>query len=513
MKSLKYLSQDEYDRQRKEYIKNDLSNKNYCIISLGWDCFSWTLPTWYGLKPTKEQGELSYPFDLAMHTLPNIIKILHNHFVDYLDDVYYDDVTKLWRNNKYYIKYNHDEGLTLEEFKNRYIKRIENFYQTINDAKNIFFIYHALNSDNIEDILQLGKELQNICIDTQFHLIVISHKWKKIPNCSDISLCYQPLPWKEYSWWQRDHLTPQGIRFEHAIINKLLKIMQQNLQNTATLEQKRKYQRLLVHILTGLIPLKKWRKTFRAHYMPKQLGFRRTYDLIIPMGENCACATLLKRANLRKYSLPFDWSGLEDSSNDLTGGLCAKCHLLLNDCKQMLEYDDFEERERKGFDKAHRFIVNKKTGLRYMHDFVTSSSFDEQYPAYVEKYTRRIERLYSEIKKSGNILIIYNKVMTAKYYRSKDILDPYTLLGIKSLLKQKWPHKKFDFLILLHDEKISATEYREEHPFSNVTYVYLNNQWPHKTDYVENEWLGNRDVVLKYLRKHIVLTNREKDKK
>ena len=287
--------------------------------------------------------------------------------------------------------------------------------------------------------------------------------------------------------------------------------MQKKLHKSAKLEQKRKHRWLLVYILMVLMPLKKWRQAFRAYYLSKP-NYRRMYDLIIPVGENCACATLLKRANLRKYSLPFDWSGLEDSSYDLTGGLCAKCHLIINDCKQMFEYGDFEEREHKGNDNTHRFIVNKKTGLRYMHDFITSASFEEQYPAYVKKYMRRIDRLYSEINKSDNILILYDKVMTAKYYRAKDVLEPYTLLGITSALKQKWPRKNFYFLILLHDEKIAVTDYREEHPFPNMTYVYLNNQWPYKVNYSENEWLGNRDVVLKYLQKHIVLTNRNKDK-
>lgn len=257
----------------------------------------------------------------------------------------------------------------------------------------------------------------------------------------------------------------------------------------------------LLQLFYRFVPLKKLATSFERKIT--------AYDLIIPVGENCACATLLKRANLRKYSLPFDWSGLEDSSNDLTGGLCTKCNLIINGCKQMLEYEDFEERERKGNDNTHRFIVNKKTGLRYMHDFVTSLSFDEQYPAYVKKYMRRIERLYTEIKKSDNVLILYNKVMTAKYYRAKDILEPYSVLGIMSLLKKKYPHKKFSFLIFLHDEKVAVTEYREEFPFPNMTYVYLKNQWPYKADYIENEWLGNRDVVLKYLREHIVLTNKK----
>ena len=502
MKQLKYLSQDEYNKQSETYIKNHSQNKDYKIISLGWDCFSRTLPTWYGLKPTKDKGELSHPFDLAMHTLPNIIKILQNHFADYLDNVYYDEATQLWINNKYHIKYNHDNGLSLDEFKNRYTKRIENFYQTIHDAKNVFFIYHALNDDKQEDILQLVRELQNICDKTHFHLIVISHKWKKLLHCQNITLCYQPYPWKNYSWWENDHLTSQGVKFEHAIIDKLLKIIQKKLQQQSNIEQKIKYQRLLIHVLTGVIPLKKWRRSFRKLYMPKPAVVR-SYDLIIPLGENCACATLLKQANLRKFSLPFDWTGLENEKTDLFGGLETKCNLILNDCKDIFLLDDLIEIPEKCNNPTYRYILNQRTGLRYIHEFPLDKSINEFYPQVLQKYYRRIERMYQYIKSSKNVLFIFNRL----YWRKVDTLDFHIkTTELLAKFKKKWPHKNFSFLIFLHNEEITATEYYEKHNFPHITYVYLNNKWPHKDSYTENEWLGNGDVILKYLKKHINLT-------
>lgn len=267
--------------------------------------------------------------------------------------------------------------------------------------------------------------------------------------------------------------------------------------------------RILIHILTGFIPNKKRRQQFRARYMPKPAEVRR-YDLIIPLGENCACASLLKRAGLRRYSLPFDWSGLEDVAKDSSGGLFTKCRIVLQNCENLLNFDDFEERARKGHDEKHRFIVNKKTGLRYMHDFFISSSFNDQYPCFWEKYNRRIKRLYSEIKNSKRILILYNRVMTKKGYKNANYVEPFAILGIAGELKRKWPHKKFHFLIFLHDENVDRQEYREEHPYANMTYVYLNNLCPDIDTHATLEYLGNRSVVCNYLKDHITLPPEDK---
>lgn len=504
MKQLKYLSQNEYDQQRSTYINYQLP-LGCKIISLGWDCFSRTLPTWYGIKPTKDQGKLSYPFDLAMHTLPNIIKILQNRFVDYLDDVSYDETLKLWKNNKYGFKYNHDEGLNLEEFKSRYTKRIQNFYQTICTSRNIFFIYHALGNDQPEDILRLNDVLQQICEETHYCLIVISHKWKKLPPCSNVSLCYQPLPWKNYSWWQQDHLTPQGIKFEHAIIDKLVKIMRKYLLQQSNCEQKIKRQRLWIHALTGLMPLKKWRQAFRARHMPEPATVH-AYDLIIPLGENCACATLLKRVGLRKFSLPFDWSGLEDVATDFSGGLFTKCNLIFNHCQDILRLEDLIEFPEKRKNPKFKYIVNMHTGLRYIHDFPLDSDINVTYPQIYEKYQRRINRMYEQINKAKSILLLFNRVN----YRKADTLEYHMqVVTLLRKFRELYPKKKINFLVFLHKEDFSLSKCVENTFFEDITYVYLNNTWPDKETFAQNEWLGNRDVVLKYLKKHIVLTDRE----
>lgn len=35
--------------------------------------------------------------------------------------------------------------------------------------------------------------------------------------------------------------------------------------------------------------------------------FNKKFDLIVSLGEDCACTSYLRRFNLQKYSYPFDW--------------------------------------------------------------------------------------------------------------------------------------------------------------------------------------------------------------
>ena len=267
-------------------------------------------------------------------------------------------------------------------------------------------------------------------------------------------------------------------------------------------------RRLFIHFLSAFIPVKKWRKSFRDKYMVSNIlsymGDRKS-TVIIPLGENCACAMILGDAGLRRYSLPFDWSGLEDKDNDDTGGLYTKCNLIIQDCSGMLNLEDFEDLTKSGYaaKHEHRFIVNRKTGLRYIHDFSVSSSVKDQWPVFYEKYTRRIKRMYSEIERAERVLFIYDKVMKKECYQARHNVEFYSFSEIVTELKKKWPCKTFCFLLFLHDESINVKEYKETHPYENVTYVWLNNMWQEEESYDKSDFLGNRDVVLQYLKEHL----------
>lgn len=130
--------------------------------------------------------------------------------------------------------------------------------------------------------------------------------------------------------------------------------------------------------------------------------FSKKFDLVISLGEDCACAMYLKKFKLRDASYPFDWlchatfeKRIELLENDFAGFMqkenlrwFAKPTTGLRD----LENDNYEDTE---------------TGFYFYHDFKEGEPLDTIYPAVKEKYDRRIARLYRKVSKADNVLFVW----------------------------------------------------------------------------------------------------------
>lgn len=197
----------------------------YNFISLGRDCFSRTLLTWWNMKHTKAEGELSMPFDLAMHHIKTVTAFLKNDFADFFEALRFDEQTQNWHNDKYGNIYNHDQTcVELEDFKSRYLARIENFRQAVSDKDNLFFVYHDVLWDKLKKkhIKRLAKALSGIR-KKKFRLIVITPRFKRI-RAKNVSVIYAKEPYIDYIWWNEEHKTILANEYEANIIKKMKKI-------------------------------------------------------------------------------------------------------------------------------------------------------------------------------------------------------------------------------------------------------------------------------------------------
>ena len=139
------------------------------------------------------------------------------------------------------------------------------------------------------------------------------------------------------------------------------------------------------------------------------------YDLVVSLGQYCITTTALRRLCLQNRSYPFDWSGgiLEDVAGK--GGLSVKVDLICNNFDNFFNFNDFENRgNNQEGDTYNLWIVNKKTGLQYKHDFQASISFENQFEYVKDKYKRRINRLYKDINNGYNILFVFAANLTSK---------------------------------------------------------------------------------------------------
>lgn len=131
----------------------NLQSYNYRIVPLGYDCIPRTILTRWGIKHSKAQGELTCPFDLSHHSYDSICELIESDFADYTNSEYlkpiftevHDGGTVFVRNIKYHCGFNHERGWhwienNFELFKTRYQKRIQNFYQYLNDYPVLFVL-------------------------------------------------------------------------------------------------------------------------------------------------------------------------------------------------------------------------------------------------------------------------------------------------------------------------------------------------------------------------------------
>ena len=204
---------------------------NY-FISLGENCFNRTVLTRHNLKQRRENGEMSYPFDLCVCSINATLKNIKNDFSDYFADLYWDSKENIWCNKKYGIRYNHDGDCPQSE-KNklvaRYTKRIENFRRLFIDKHEQVFIFSTVNAaTNLKNIVELYDTL---CLKSSapVRLLVINLNKDDFQDTEGlnamaqkgISYAHIPHPYPNYwgEWYKYEFFNSEaGRTFESKYI-------------------------------------------------------------------------------------------------------------------------------------------------------------------------------------------------------------------------------------------------------------------------------------------------------
>lgn len=126
------------------------------------------------------------------------------------------------------------------------------------------------------------------------------------------------------------------------------------------------------------------------------------FDLVISIGEDCACAMFLNKTHLRTASYPMDW-------------LChatfeQRINLICNNFDHFLEKSNmkwFPKPSRGLRDLENENYEDTATGFYFYHDFPSNMRFEESFPTVKEKYNRRIARFYRNINKAKNVLLVW----------------------------------------------------------------------------------------------------------
>lgn len=183
--------------------------------------------TRWGLKPHKFQGELTYPFDLAVFGMPEITKTLKTDFNEFFDNLEYKN--NFWIKAPNCIEFCHDKRYKendKQKLIDLYSKRIQNFRNTIQNDTLILFVQILGDYQEIENQY---KELKRLRKDKPFKFIIIDTE-NIVPeiNLENVHIKKIPLPNKDYkqNWWKKDfYNSKDGKLFEKQIADFCKEIM------------------------------------------------------------------------------------------------------------------------------------------------------------------------------------------------------------------------------------------------------------------------------------------------
>ena len=172
------------DRQYSKKIAT--INKNYKIISLGTYCLPRVITTFCGLKPCKQDGEKSCPFDLAFFTnIDRIAELIESKFISLYDGLEYKLPEKYWINKKLNAIFNHEYTFSKNELIDRYNSRIKNLYDYFANKNFHKFCIIATNTEVSEaQIKNLKSVLLKFMDIEEFDIIIINQS----PNFIDLKL-------------------------------------------------------------------------------------------------------------------------------------------------------------------------------------------------------------------------------------------------------------------------------------------------------------------------------------
>ena len=161
------------------------------IVCLGYDCCMRTILTKLKYKPSKNEGELTMPFDLTIHPYPSVCEYLKTDFNEYFKDItwktHYCDIRKkdvknmindkgvffvheshfqnqeqtpefesdAWSAKQSDVDF-HNNNMVL--LKQRYFQRMANFYDVVGNSKEVLFVLSTQVDIDVTIINNIIKE-------------------------------------------------------------------------------------------------------------------------------------------------------------------------------------------------------------------------------------------------------------------------------------------------------------------------------------------------------------------
>jgi hypothetical protein len=147
--------------------------------------------------------------------------------------------------------------------------------------------------------------------------------------------------------------------------------------------------------------------------------------IIVPIGIDCGVAEVLKKYELRKFALPFDWV------------------VTYRGIKHILE-NDFEEYipNKVVYEENKNITIFNKYDVKFIHDKLNKDDID--------KYKRRIERLKNILNNDTEEVVFIKKGHTYHHHGEYNFIDDVQdVIELNNYLKNKYKTLKYKIIIVL----------------------------------------------------------------
>lgn len=168
------------------------------------------------------------------------------------------------------------------------------------------------------------------------------------------------------------------------------------------------------------------------------------YDFIFSIGENCFCADILNKNNLRTTSSPFDW--LTPNRDYSKTNMISNLQIINNKFKDFLIKDNFIYIGDSVKDGVKMYL-NNNAKLFHNHDFFIGNEFEEDYIKIKDTYLKRIERLLNELKSDKKILMAY--IEHYKLYNNDFYINE--LIDLLNAIRKTYNNENIDLLYIRHE--------------------------------------------------------------
>lgn len=195
------------------------------IISLGKDCMSRSIPTRYLLKKKKKEGELTLPFDLAIHRYDAVCDLINNEFYNYVNSECLEIENGIIQHKEYFIRYTHERDSIFFEnnfyyLTKKYEERVANFYNYIKDDRILFISTFPVYPIELYSILKikfpgLNFKLLNFDIRPFSKETNLYRREALGKHIDELLYVRAPVASDEYVWWkENDYSSNVGVDFE-----------------------------------------------------------------------------------------------------------------------------------------------------------------------------------------------------------------------------------------------------------------------------------------------------------